>query len=637
MRQSQTPQITDYEFSLVGQEGRPFLGYVSSVDRTNLSPQNLVKGSKNMIKKLSGTWANRWGLKRRGSADSTIAAIASAYVWNTSLGNTIPLRVVNYGGSSSKLQFESDIVTSGTYVWYDLMTSLSLTRFVFDTWWNNTLKKDQLLMVNGSDDMFMWSGGIGVIVSTTVNTIVFSSSAAALGFQTSGGTVKINGNTYTYSGITSATLTGVAGDPTGEAAGSVVYAAVVTTSNTPAADFAADYLKVVNNQVYVGSYSSRLVYISSNTDYTSYTPGTTPGAGDLITMDATGKGIGVRLGKAHLFAGTSYLHIVEFTQITVGSTLTRQTTAPRQDLATLQSALAHEFIDTVGDSIVYLSQEHQVTIFGIFRNITQPKYPTLSLAVRDELQAEDFTGGQLICSDEFIFVTAPVSGLTYMHQTRERIDPYGNIIAERLWHPPQVWSISRISIIDGVLFGNSNANPQLYQLFDTSQWHDDSPNLADDGITYENLPYYSVMRVAYMNNDRRQGLTVLDKVYWEGYMTQGTNLNAFVLFEYQGSKSIQGPVINSILSPAQFFTGASSPSIGDSSLGDNPLGDGIIEDPSDQEFLPKFRAITNLNPVNCFEYEIIAYSNELDCRWEMLCLGTNEKLQENQQAGYLNK
>ena len=85
-------------------------------------------------------------------------------------------------------------------------------------------------------------------------------------------TIIINGHTYTYTGGQDTdTLTGVSGDPTGEAVGSIVLQAVVIVSNTPVTSgYSNDFIKVVQNQLYVGSYSSRTLYISANDDYTNY-------------------------------------------------------------------------------------------------------------------------------------------------------------------------------------------------------------------------------------------------------------------------------------------------------------------------------------------------------------------------------
>lgn len=618
--------LDNFDFKLIGGEQKPFLGYVSTPDKTAISERVMVRGSKNVYKKRSGTVAVRPGQKRRGSADSTAAGVNASFEWESSLGRIYPLRVAN-----GKLQFESDVVTSDTYVWYDLMTSLSLTRFVFDPWWNNTLKKDQLLFVKGDTNLHKWSGGVGLISSTTINTIVLTAAAASSGFETSG-SLLINGNSYTYTGISSSTLTGVSGDPTGEANGSVVIQAVTTTATTPASTFTNDFIKVIGNRLHVGSYTSRLIYISDDSDYTSFSVPATraPGDPELLTLDSAAKGIGVRKGMAHIGAGTSDWYEVSYSPLTVGSTLTEQTKIDKKPVGNLLAPLAHEFIDNVGDDLVYVDQDNQLRVYGIFRNISQPKYPSLSLAIEDELRDEDFTGGHLRAVSEFIYVTAPLSGRVYFHQTEQSVDSQGNITQERYWHPPQVWNLTRIAVIEGITYGHSNANPQIYQLWNTNQWHDDSP--AD-----ESLPYDAVMRMSYRNHGRRQGMINFDKVYFEGYLSEGTELDAYVLSDYQGSESVQNPNINSIDAPATFFSGNTAPSIGDSSIGDNPLGDGLTEDSNDQELLPKFRVITDITPVNCFEYQLVVYSENADSRWEILSLGTNAEVTKTEQATFIRK
>lgn len=724
----------DFEFKLVGTEDKPFKGYVSARDKTNIAPEILIRGSVNVYKKNSGTIASRFGLKRRGASDSTVAGIKASTEWNTSLGATRPLRVVaaTSAGSDAKLQVESDAVTSGTYVWYDLLTSQTLTRYIFDPWWDNTNKKDRMLMVRGDTSLLMWSGGVTKVASGAGTTLTKSNTSTTwaqdgfdattfttLGDATTqfditnpagttfrytydttgtdpaisattvpigtyilvgaqnftaanngifvvtgvgasyfevtnaGGVAEANktigngfiyakytkvllisGTTFAYTGGESTSvLSGVTPSSAAVVANSVAVQAVIVYPLTPASTFTNDFIKVVNNMLYVGSYTSRLNYISSNSDFTNYVV-TTPrltGGPELLTLDAPGKGIGLKEGKAHIFCGTSYVHIVSFNQITVGTTLTEQTIAPRKDLANLASAYSHEMIDTIGDDLVYLSQDQQLRVFGTFRNLTQSKFPSLSVDVQDELAQEDFTGGALRGIGDIIYITAPNSGRDYMHETKESVDFNGNVVAtERLWHPPQIRSVSRFAVINGDIFGHSTANPQIYQIWDTNQWHDDSPS-------DEPIPYNCVQKMSYRSNGRRQGIEAFDKVFWEGYLSNGTNLNANIYFDYQGSSGLQNVVINSIATPAIFFSSGNPPSLGSNPLGDNPLGVGLNPEQNDQELLPKARAIADVNITNSFEYDIELYSTDPDCRWETLCLGANPRLSAQQQAGFLRK
>lgn len=631
---SKLPGVDNFE-TLLAQNIR---GYVSSIDPTIAPADVIVRGSQNVYKSAAGTWVNREGRKQYDVVDTTIAGTKASYVWKTSLGATRTLAIAN-----SKLEVISDIVTTGTFVHYTLLSSLANTRGVFDPWWNNTLKKDQLLFVLGDTSLRMWHGGMGLVSSTTSNTIVLTATVASQGFDTSSGDVLINGNSYAYTGSSASTLTGVTPDPTGEANASVVISAVVVTATTPSSDsntFTNDFLRVVGNMVYLGSYKSRLIYISSNSSYTTYTAtvqstARVPGGSELLYLDSTAKGIGVRQGHAIIFAGTSDLYEISFEKITVGSTLTEQTVVTPKKLANLASAYAHEFIAMAGDNVRYLGQDQQMHDYGTYRNLGEPVSPILSHEVSTDLFNEDFTLGQLqvISTGDrgtLTYIIAPNTGVVYIYQEKTEVNRVGNIVSERRWFAPFVWGVSRIESNGTSILGFSNSNPQIYTLWDTAQWHDDGPGSGSATIA---LAYTSVLITSYRNHGRRQGKLRFDKIYWEGFMTSGTSLNGAVYYDYQGATNVLSPIIHSIVdgSPANsqsFFTGIVPPSLGDASLGDNPLGDitaviyfGVAI--RDRDLLPKFRIITGVEITDCYEYSLMMYTSKVDDRWEVIALGAN--------------
>lgn len=738
--------VDNFEFDLVGPlNAKPFLGYASAPDKTSVSPQMMIRGSKNVYKKLSGTLAPRPGLKLRGATDPTLAGVDSSFEWNTALGTIIPVRI-----SNGKLQIESSILDGINPIWYTLTTTTK-TRWIFDSWWDNTAKKDVLLGVYGTADMFTWGGGMALlsfgtnvaiqmlgnnalltayamsdtssVVSTdgtgtgtsaigaiafgsnpangetvvltlnsTAVTVTFTTAlvnpgdvliggTAALtktnllgllqnpgttnatqiafsggnqtliayltyaitvalvkaggtwaqaGFQTNINTsVTINGNTYTYATTNNGIGTTILfyasmADPSLEPANSIVFASIATVTSNPAAGFLADFLKVIDNHVWVGSYSSRLIYVSKSSSYTDFTQSTprVPGDGELITMDQTGNGITVHGGNALLSAGTSIWYEVSFNQITVGSTLSEQTKILPIRSSGLQGALGHEFMDTMGNDVVYLDQNHQLRMYGDFNQLFTTKFTLLSLPVYDELKDEVFTGGHLRIVDKIVYITAPLAGRDYMYESRESVDPQGNLVAERIWHSPQIRNVSRIAVISGVTYGHSNSNPQLYQMWDTGQWHDDSPASTSTGV-----PYTSVLRLAYDQQRRRQGKITLDKIYAEGYITLGTKLYGNVYFDYQGSTALLNLDLNST-GNIETYSGTGAPSLGDSSLGDNPLGDGLTIEANDQEMLAKFRIIKGVAQTDCFEYSLEIYTQDLDSRWELIVIGANPTLSE---------
>lgn len=431
------------------------------------------------------------------------------------------------------------------------------------------------------------------------------------------------------------TFVGVTPNPSAILAGTPVVQKVASHENVPAADFSADFLKTVNNQVHVGSYGSRAVYVSASSDYTNYFVPDVRAAGDpdLLTFDSQVRGISVQKGSnqtqsAAISGSRGDWYTVIRSNITVGTTLTEQVQIVRSDTADLETALAHEFIDTIGDSIVFLDSANQMRQYGIVRNIVTPVYPHLSLDIQDELSTVDFTGGHLrVASDDrgstIIYVTAPLIGTDYMYQLRERLDTVGNKVAERLWHPPQIRNLSRIAIIDGIVYGYSNANPQTYQLWNTNQWHDDSPD-------NQPLPYSCIARFAYRGSGRREMQERFDKVYYEGYISGGSEVNGKVFFDYQGATDIAAFTINSADNPVPIFLSQNDASLGESSLGDNPLGDATGDAIDDQSRLPKFRVIRGVTEVDCFEHSLEVSSEQVDARWELIALGVNAQLAKEQ-------
>lgn len=719
--------VDNFKFDIIGGSESPFLGYISSFDKTTLDPRAIIKGSQNVYKTYRKTWASRPGLKRRGSVDTTEAGVKSSYEWVDSTGRTLPLRVCN-----NKLQVESDIVTEGTYVWYDLLVTssgdnpaASLTRFSFKPWWDGTEIKDYLIMARGDNKLISWSGGLAKISSidsasngvtgvsigaggssftvgtileetglagtglqllvTSVNagvinglsiykpgsgystvtnhdswTVVFGSGSglvqisitsvdtvytitksgtetwAELGFtqSTDNQSIKkiyIGTNEYTYlSGEDTTTLNMGTSNPTGESVGSVAIQSL-QLDNSPSTDFDVDFLEISNNQLLCFSLNSRIIYISADTDFSDFT-----NSGDLIYGDPTelildepptaafSKG-----DKVYISGGTSSWYVATLnTPAPVSFSSTYIITKVEKFPSTgLGACKAFEFIDALGDDIIYLDQANQLRLLGIVKDYAGTKNPMLSLPIHDELKNVDFTNGHLRTIDNIVYITSPNDGVHYMYEVRESMDDQGNFIGERFWQPPQVSGIVRFAVIEGVVYGHSVSNPQIYQIWDTNQWYDDSPS--------GNLPYTCILRFAYRDHGREQGLLYADKCYIEGYMSQGVDLNGYIFLDYKGSTGIKSFTVNSPSDPAVFFI-VDPDSLGDEALGGNPLGDGLVEDPTEQETLPKFRAIADLEWTDCFEYALQIYTTSADSRWEILYVGTNPTVSNNQ-ATFIRK
>ena len=218
----------------------------------------------------------------------------------------------------------------------------------------------------------------------------------------------------------------------------------------------------------------------------------------------------------------------------------------------------------------------------------------------------------------------------YLRQERTNVDNNGNAVLEILWHSPFIWNLTNVQDQDGVVVGFSNANPQIYQLWDTNQWYDDSPS-------DEPLPYQCTLALSYWGEQRRQGLWAFDKLFTEGYITQGTPLDVNILYDYQGSRGQVIQPINSITRPAYIFTpNLNSPHVlGDEPLGEDILGDEFTTSDNPENPLLKFKNISSLSLNNCFEYQIIYSSDSANARWEILAVGTNALIDPENNATYL--
>jgi hypothetical protein len=705
-----TGKAKDFDFkSMVSNWG----GYVSSIDKTNIAENLLVQGSQNVYKKLSGTISVREGLKRRGLADSTASPCYSEFPWLNSRGETYTMVV-----SNSTLWVVID------EVWYALQTGLTKTRYVFDKWWNVTLNQDFLLFVNGTTNLFSWSGGFAEVGAATINTITktgtttfkeegfvdttfttigssssqfditnpsgttfrytwdgtgtdpaitatsipigsyiligaqnFNAANNGIFVVTGAGTnyfevtnasgvaennktigtgyiykkytkvLIINGNIFAYTGGESTTiLTGVVPDASGLANGDIILQAVMTYSNTPTSTFFSDFIKVINNQLYMGSYTSLNIFMSQNTDFTNFVVPSPQldGSPGLFVMPSVAKGIGVRQGNAWVGAGSDNWVEISFTLQSNNSIITRTNRIDIKPVARMQAPLAHEFIDTVGDIIVYLAQDHQVRAVGDFNTLFVTGYPSLSQEVATELEQEVFTGGGLKTIGEFIYLTAPNSGKVYLRQERTRVDPSGVLVAERLWHAPFIWNATFIDAIEGEVVVFSNANPQIYDAWGTGQWYDDSPS-------DEQIPYTCIMALGYRGESRRQGLWSFDKNFSEGYIVPETELNCRMNYNYQGSTNVIDMIINSPTQPVKTFSAAVG-SLGDSILGESSLGEGGIDD---DDSLPKFKCINSLAIINCFEWQPIFFSENAGARWEIIATGTNATVESEQDATFI--
>ena len=138
-----------------------FKSYVSNPEITGLTPDFLVKGSKNVLIDYAKRVVSRNGYTLFGSAASAnTTGVKGSYDWDTSTAKQLPMR-----SHDSSLEFYWNST------WNVLVSNLRTPYVEFAKIWDNTEKIDVLLWVLGDTNTYKWSGGVTKVASSTATTL----------------------------------------------------------------------------------------------------------------------------------------------------------------------------------------------------------------------------------------------------------------------------------------------------------------------------------------------------------------------------------------------------------------------------------------------------------------------------------
>lgn len=583
-----------------------FKGYIAREDQTNIEPGWMVSGSQNVIINASNRVAIRKGFKMDGPTSSALTPIVSSFDWENHLGYTRNLR-----SYTDNLEYRY-VDTGGNVTWRTLMSGLgSNVNFNWDTYWDTTETMDVMLFVNGTSNVYEWSGAITTFASATVNTVTKQGSTtwAEEGFYTGGTrTIVIGGVTATYTGgENTTTLTGVSVDFSATAVGSVIHQGVRTTPNAsitglPAA-FKNTLIAVLNNQVYYGASDSREVYVSKQNDYKdcSFSTPRIVGEGALITLDGVPTAFISQENDMYISAGLSQWYNTNFT---LSSDLINETlTIERLKTAPLQSAKSQAFTWKVKNKIAFLTNEPTLNLLGRVENITAtPENEDISDIIRNDFDTYNFEGGSVAYFRSQIFVTVPAENIVLIFNE-----------AKNYWEAPQVMGISRFFIVDGEIYGHSSTTAESYKMFEGySDRYIESTNHGN--------PIDAKALFSFQNFGDRANYKSFDEMYVEGYIQSNTDLDVFIKYELDGcgqeiSYSIDGT------SDRLVCLGTDDRSLGKQRLGSFSLA--RLQDSTFDRLPPKFKSKKEIARYDFQEYQFGVGTNNEDQRWELLAFGPN--------------
>lgn len=603
------PKIPPMEqFQLISE----YLGYVTKPDKTNIAAGYLVAGSQNMRTNNGDQLSSRMGYALLGAAATNANPIISSYEWITNRGIEHGLR--RYSDTLQALY--------GT-TWYTILTGLATTAVNlvhsnFAEFWDNTNKIDQLLFTDGSSNIYSWTGAVATFASATATTLTKQGSAswATTGVLLSGTrSIIINGVTATYTGGESTTtLSGVSVDFSATAVGTPVFqlpiaTAVSTFTSTNVSipsTYLVDLIKVLGNQVYLGSLSSREVYLSQANSYTNYSKSSprVTGEGEKITLDACT--VGMEVGDSsnstntqvmNISAGKSFWYVVLFNPSSDNTNEAVQ--IKRLKTQPSKGALSQSAMGNVVNDIFFISQEPTFDSLGRVEQINNtPQTSPLSDLIKPDFDAANFTNTHVKYFKNNVYITVPSDGKVLIRN-----------LAKGYWEPPQIMPIRRFGIINGALIGHSSLSNESYTM---DVGYNDNTNTIS---CIAALAYNANAAEGYVPTRQKS----FSEHYTEGYMSTGTTVTLTLNFDYQGFTTIkQRSILGS--NTSILFGITDDNSLGEDSLGTVSLGGGSSSD-DPLVNLPKFRIINTFSAEDYYEYQPIYSSDGVDQVWSILKFG----------------
>lgn len=458
--------------------------------------------------------------------------------------------------------------------------------------------------------------GTGATVNiTTVATGQISISGAQTiaqsNFYLTSGALLINGHPYTYSTITGNVFLGVSPDPSAEPAGSAIiqtpkFTANSAMTNAMGTTFTNDLISTLYNQAYVGSLSSNQVWVSSNTDYKTYTQSAprTPGQGALFTLSANTVALVNQEDSMYISCGNNDWFQTVFT---LSSDQTKESlSVSKLKTTTQQGSQSQALTSKIRNNVVYLSGEPILNSLGRVDNVVlTPQVSDLSHPIINDMVNYDFTDGCVFYWRNYILMAIPKESIVRVYNMTNPIDPAVSDVSNPnfYWEAPLTFPVSRFSIIDGDLYGHSYQTPESYKLF--------------TGYNFNGHPIDAKAVFAYSSNGIPSESKSFNEHFTEGYISSNTTLNLNINYELDGiAGSPTFPILGTDSQIVQIKN--SEASLGKTSLGKNPLGgDATITD----NMPPKFRVIQTFPRTPYYEYSVTYSSVGTDFNWSILRFG----------------
>lgn len=656
------------------------VGYVNNREITNLPGDYLVKGSKNtrIVNKEKVVSSKRYTLK--GAAKTVNQPIISSYDWKTNTKVYRNLRHYMYQGLC-----ETECLYKGN--WVRVKRDFKSADFEWAEWWSATELIDVLLGVNGTETMFMWSGGIAEVAEVTNNTISKKGylAGADISFDATDRTInQVSAKFLTYGFAVGDRIT-ITGSNTndGEYTIESVEAGVITLTDDAVLETEAVGANVIIRWTGNGTWaesrfliaeSGRAVRIGGYV-YT-YTGGEDTGTLTGLTNNPTTLGVVagdiavqeiLQYTPTQLEGRKNDLIAVQNNHVFVGSTTSR----------TIVVSKNTDFDDFTYTTPLRLPGEGYLLTVDSTPNALVPSEDDMYVGAGDndwyrvkmELSADQSGETVIVKKLKTAPGQAPIgkgavafikNNVAFLSVERT-IDTIGNIenvedkqntsISDDIRDDMEAYDVTgaHLKYHRRALFICLPAEGLVLE-YDLRFGYWQPPQhfpvsrlaIIDDALcghssvaneTYKLFDGYSdngaavsyVAAFGYDNSGSRFGLKNFDETGTEIYLSRNTILKKTVLYDYLGATDVREFTVDGSDKRITFVP-ASKANLGQNRLGQEPIGTVGNEIP----LLVKARVIHQTNLLDHFERQVIFSAEGVDVRFELIAFGENTKMSDNE-------
>ncbi len=656
-------------------------GYVNNREITNLPGHFLVKGSINtqIVNGEKVVSAKRYQLK--GAAKTVNNGIQASYDWRTSTKVYRNIRQYMLGGlCETEVWYKNE--------WKRVKRAFKKANFEWAEVWDNNELIDLLIGVNGTDKMYMWSGGLAEVASVTADTITKKGYVEDddIYFIAATRTIKKTSGGFTLAGYAAGDVISVSGslDNDGEYdILSVTDDEIVVTDNYILTDSGVGAMTVIKTSGsgtwaearFLVSAAGRAVVINNKT-YT-YTGGENSGTLTGVTPSPVTDGVAdgdfvvqdiVETAPTVLADRNYDLVAVDGNHVFVGSTLSREvfiskntdyddfgyTTplrAPGEGFKLTLDASPVGFAPSENDNMsvsagddywyeitMTLSAEQGTETVEVKRLKTSPGQAAVSQgAIAFVKNSVAFLSKERIIDTISNIENIPnQQAVPISDDIKNDLEEFDVTDAHLLYHKRSLFvclPIEGLVLEYDTRFGYWQP-PQEFPVArlaiidDTLCGHSRGANETYQLYSgYDSLdaPTKYIAAFGYENFGARFSLKNFTKVGIEAYLSRTTELTETIYYDYLGARDTRNFTVSGADEKITFAPAVPA-GLGAYPLGAQPLGSLITPIPE----LVKVRAIDRTTRLDFFERQRVFSAEGMAVRFEIIAYGENIKMSDNE-------